>query len=355
MKVAILNDTHAGIRNSSDIFANNADKFYSEVFFPHCLENNIKRIVHLGDVFDNRKFINFKSLNTYRKHFLSKLREYGMHMDVIPGNHDVFFKNTNDLNSLKELLGHYMNEITIHMEPTVQNYDGFNMALLPWICAENQERSLEFIRTCKADWLGGHLELKGFDVIKGIPSHHGLDYKIFSRFEQVISGHFHTKSEKDNIRYLGSQMEFFWNDAHDNKCFHVLDTNNRELEAISNPHTLFYKLVYDDTKHDYMDYLQYNDMFDNHFVKVVVINKKDLYVFDKVIEAIQNRPIHDLKVAENFDEFLGENVEDDEISVEDTGDLLDNYVDAVDTDLDKERIKVQMRNLLIEAQTLEVA
>ena len=134
MKIAILNDTHCGIRNSSDIFADNADAFYNDIFFPYLLENNIKRIVHLGDVFDNRKFINFKSLNRYRKVFLSKLREYGIHMDVIPGNHDTFFKNTNELNSLKELLGHYMGEVTIHMEPTVMNYDGFNLALLPWIC-----------------------------------------------------------------------------------------------------------------------------------------------------------------------------------------------------------------------------
>ena len=50
-------------------------------------------------------------------------------MDIIPGNHDTFFKNTNDLNSLKELLGHYMNEVNIVMKPTVMDYDGFKMAL----------------------------------------------------------------------------------------------------------------------------------------------------------------------------------------------------------------------------------
>src|SRR6056300_541652 len=114
MKVAILNDTHAGIRNSSDIFLDNAEKFYSDVFFPYLLENGIRRIIHLGDVFDNRKFINFRALNRFRKSFLSKLREHGIHMDVIPGNHDTYYKNTNELNALKELLGHYMGEVTIH-------------------------------------------------------------------------------------------------------------------------------------------------------------------------------------------------------------------------------------------------
>jgi len=353
MKVAIINDTHAGIRNSSDVFINNAEKFYSDVFFPYLLDNNIRRIIHLGDVFDNRKFINFRSLNRYRKSFLTKLREYGMHMDVIPGNHDTFFKNTNELNALKELLGHYMGEITIHMDPTILNLDGFNFALLPWITQDNHDRSMEFVQTCKADWLGGHLELKGFEVMRGVRSPHGTDHRIFSRFEKVLSGHFHTGSEEGNIKYLGTQMEFFWADAHDEKGFHILDTSTRELEKIVNPHTLFERIVYDDNKVDYSMYD--TSHLDNKFVKVVVINKKDLFTFDRFCDRIQSQKIHDLSIAENFNEFLGENVDDESVSVEDTADMLDTYVEAVDTELDKDKLKVNMRNLLAEAQALEVA
>lgn len=353
MKVAILNDTHAGIRNSSDIFLDNAEKFYSDVFFPYLLENGIRRIIHLGDVFDNRKFINFRALNRFRKSFLSKLREHGIHMDIIPGNHDTYYKNTNELNSLKELLGHYMGEVTIHMEPSVINLDGFKFALLPWICSENHDRSMEFINTCKADWLGGHLELAGFDVMRGVQSHHGLNHKVFSRFEKVLSGHFHVGSQQDNIHYLGTQLEFFWSDAGDEKGFHVLDTDTRDLTKIVNPHTLFERIVYDDSKADYSMYD--TSHLDEKFVKVVVINKSDLFTFDRFIDKIQNQKIHDLKIAENFNEFIGENVEDEAISVEDTAELLDSYVEAVDTDLDKDKLKVNMRNLLAEAQTLEVA
>ena len=353
MKVAIINDTHAGIRNSSDVFLDNAEKFYTDVFFPYLLEHNIRRIIHLGDVFDNRKFINFRALNRYRKSFLTKLREHGIHMDVIPGNHDTFYKNSNELNSLKELLGHYMGEITIHMEPTVLNLDGFNLALLPWICQENEARSMEFINTCKADWLGGHLELQGFDVLRGVQSHHGLNHKVFSRFEKVISGHFHVGSQQDNVHYLGTQMEFFWSDAGDEKGFHVLDTATRELEKIVNPHTLFERIVYDDTKFDYN--MHDTSYLDGKLVKVVVINKSDLFTFDRFIDRIQSQKIHDLKIAENFNEFMGENVEDEAVSVEDTAEMLDDYVDAVDTDLDKDKLKLNMRNLLTEAQALEIA
>lgn len=352
MKIAILNDTHCGIRNSSEVFLNNAAEFYDNVFFPYCKEHNIKQIVHLGDYYDHRKFVNFKALNHNRKHFLNKLREYGMSMDIIPGNHDTYYKNTNDLNSLKELLGHFMNEIHIIMEPRVMEYGSLKMALLPWINSENYDASMKFVKECKADWLGGHLELVGFDMMKGIKQTHGMDRTLFDKFEMVLTGHYHTQSQQDNIKYLGSQMEFFWSDAGDKKYFHVLDTETRELEAIHNPYTIFERIIYDDSKRDYADYDVSN--LDKKFVKIVVINKQDLFTFDRFVDRIQNRNIHELKIAENFNEFIGENVEDDSISVEDTSTLLDSYIDAVDTELDKDRIKIDMKKLLTEAQTLEI-
>ena len=142
MKIAILNDTHAGIRNSSEIFLNNAEDFYTKVFFPECEKHDIKQILHLGDYYDHRKFVNFKALNHNRRIFLDELRKRGMTMDIIPGNHDTFYKNTNELNSLKECLGHYMNEVHIIMEPTVMKYGSLNMGLIPWICHDELYKRL---------------------------------------------------------------------------------------------------------------------------------------------------------------------------------------------------------------------
>ena len=276
-----------------------------------------------------------------------------MIMDVIRGNHDTYYKNTNELNSLKELLGHFMNEIHILMEPKVMEYGSLKMALLPWINGENYDRSINFVKDCKADWLGGHLELSGFEIMRGVTNFHGMDHKLFQKFELVMSGHYHVSSKKDNIWYLGSQMEFFWSDVNDPKYFHVMDTESREVKMIQNPYTMFEKILYDDSKEDYTQ--KDVSFVDNKFVKIVVINRKDLFTFDSFVDKIQNRPIHDLKIAENFEEYLGENVEDESISLEDTSTLLDSYVDAVDTELDKDKIKVSMRQLLSEAQAMEVA
>ena len=353
MKVAVLNDTHCGIRNSSEIFLNNAADFYSKVFFPYCQENGIEQILHLGDYYDHRKFVNFKALNHNRKHFLTPLRQLGMKMDIIPGNHDTYYKNTNDLNSLKECLGHFMNEIHIVMEPRVMEYGSLKIALLPWINPENYESSMKFIRECKADWLGGHLELNGFELMRGVKNTHGMDHKVFEKFELVLTGHFHVGSRQDNVWYLGSQLEFFWSDAHDPKYFHVIDTETREVERIRNPYTLFEKIVYNDRQTDYNNYNVKH--LNKKFVKIVVVEKTDSFTFDRFVDRVQNQDVLDLKISENFNEFIGMNVDDEGLEVDDTPRLMDDYVDGVETDLDKDRIKTMMRDLMNQAQALEIA
>jgi len=352
MKVAILNDTHCGVRNSSDIFLNYQERFYSEIFFPYLKEHNIKNILHLGDYYEHRKFVNFKALNQNRKVFLEPLRDNNITMDIIPGNHDVFYKNTNELCSLKELLGYFTSNVNIIMKPTVLDYDGLGVAVVPWINNANYKEYTDFIANCKAPFLGAHLELLGFDMYKGMPNPHGMTADLFKRFETVMSGHFHTKSSKGNVHYLGSQMEFTWSDVDDPKFFHILDTETRELTPVRNPITMFEKIVYNDEQIDYnsIDVEQYR----HKFIKVLVVNKTDLYQFDKFIDRLQGVETYELKIAENFEEFVGSSVDDDKVSLEDTKDLLDTYVDAVETDLDKDNIKMKLRELYTEAQNLEV-
>jgi len=354
MKLAILNDTHSGVRNSSDIFLDYHGKFYSEVFFPYCESNGIKQILHLGDFYDHRKYINFRALNHNRKVFLEPMRELGMTMDIIPGNHDVVYKNTNDLCSLKELLGFFLKDVNIIMHPKVMNYDGCKIALLPWINPENLDESMKFVETCDASILAAHLELSGFDYMPGMPAPHGMDPALFSRFESVWSGHYHTKSEKGNIHYLGTQYEMSWSDAGDPKYFHVFDTDTRELTPVLNPHTIYAKLYYNDDKITYSKADISN--LKNKFVKVIVTNKSNPVEFDKFVDRIQKQEPFEIKIAENYEEFQGENISDEDVEVvSDTSVLLDTYVDAVQTALNKDRIKTKLRELYIEAQSSEFA
>jgi DNA repair exonuclease SbcCD nuclease subunit len=352
MRIAIITDTHTGVKNGNDNFLNYTERFYSEIFFPYCIKNNIKKILHLGDYFDHRKYLNYKVLSRNKEMFLDKLEQYDMTMDIIPGNHDTFFRNTNSLCSLTECLQHQSSRVNVIMTPTVCNYGGLDVALLPWITVENYAESIEFISKANAPILGAHLELEGFEMMKGAPAvSHGMSADLFSRYEMVLSGHYHTKSSRDNINYLGVPYEITWADCNDPKYFHVLDSSTRELLEIRNPLTLFNRLIYDDSAGPPSE-IKPADLVGT-YVKIVVLSKRDPYAFDKYIDAVNSANPFDLKIVESFVEYTADSIDDETIEVSDTPSLLNSYVTAIETELDKERIKRKLQELYVESQLLD--
>lgn len=350
MRIAILNDTHLGVKNGSDIFLDYSDKFYNETFFPYLREHNIKTILHLGDYFEHRKFVNFKALNHNKKVFLDVLRDEGMEMFIIPGNHDVYYKNTNKLNSLKELLIEYDDCVTIHEDPIDLQFGNMTIGLVPWICQENEDQCMDFLSKSKSSIMMGHFELGGFKYMANANiKSHGMGTEIFQRYEAVYSGHYHTKSTQQNVTYLGTQMELTWSDAGDPKYFHIFDTETRDIEAIRNPHVLFQKLVYDNDNEPLIT----KQSIEGTYIKVIVNNKKDLFAFDQFMDKLYNMNPHEVRIIENFEEYAGENVEDDEVDAVDTPTLLNSYIDATNTTLNNDILKKMMNELYVEAKSLD--
>ena len=293
MRVAIVTDTHFGARNDSQNFARYFEKFYSEVFFPYLEENGIDTILHLGDIFERRKYINFQSFYAARRYFFEPARKYDVHLIV--GNHDVALKNTNEINSPDLLLKDYPN-INVYSDPQDITVGDHQLAMLPWVCSDNFQQSMQFINETKSQLLFGHLEIQGFEMHAGQPSATGFDASTFSRFEQVYSGHFHHRSERGNIAYLGSPYEITWGDYNDDRGFHILDLETRELEFIKNPHQMFHKIVYDDTKQVTEDYLNYEDFsqFTGCFVKLLIDSKQNEPLFQRFVEKIEQHKPADL-------------------------------------------------------------
>lgn len=358
MKIAVITDTHTGVKNGSETFLENAKLFYDEVFFPYCIKNKIKRILHLGDYFDHRKYVNIRVLSANKEMFIDSLRKYEMQMDLIPGNHDVFYRNTNDVCSLVEVLSQYSDVISLHMKPTIVTYDELPIALVPWINTENYDECMSFIKAAQAPFLGGHLELAGFEMIKGLPvSSHGMDKTEFARYQTVMSGHYHTKSTQGNIHYLGTPYELTWADSNDPKYFHVIDTTSRELFAVRNNNTLFNKIIYDDSEvgDDVSRALSKCNFskLKNTYVKVLIRNKKNPYYYDKYMDKLNEANPYEIKTIETFEEYNASNVDEDNLELTDTVTLLNSYVDAVETDLNKDRIKTRLQELFIEAQNID--
>ena len=347
MKIALLNDTHFGCRNDSPAFIEYQNKFYNDVFFPYIRENNINTLVHLGDVVDRRKFINHNTAHNFKKVFWNKLEELNIDTHIIIGNHDTYYKNTNEVNALQNL--NINKEAKIYTRPTTVNFGGLDILFLPWICDDNYDDSIYAIDNSTTPIAMGHLEVKGFEMNKGHVNEHGLEKTQFNKFEKVLSGHFHKKSDDGRIYYLGTQYEITWSDYKCPKGFHIFDTETREIERIPNPIRMYKKLYYNDKETDYTGY----DIssFNNSYVKVFVTNKTDEDMFNKLIERFYNTiSVHELQIVEDPIDVASTVRSDILEQGEDTLTFLGNYIDQAETgELDKKKLKEFARDLYGEA------
>lgn len=350
MKVALVTDTHFGARSDNLAFDKYFERFYNETFFPYLIKEDIKTICHLGDVFDRRKYINYNTLQSCKKYFFDKARDLDIEVHMVPGNHDTYYKNTNKINSPKLLLGEYDN-INIYEGPTEIQLDREKVLFLPWICADNYEHTMETIDTTDAKTCFGHFEFVGFELYRGMPNVHGMDASIFNQFDLVVSGHFHHRHSRGNVTYMGNPYEITWSDYDDVRGFAIYDTVKRALSYNNNPFKLFHKIYYDDSHFEGVnDISNFNfASIDSGCVKLIVSKKTDFTRFDHFVDKLYQCNLIDLKIIEDFSEFEDEALGED-INLEDTMTLLKEYVDSVETDLSKQKIKNLLQSLYVEAQ-----
>ncbi len=346
MKVAIITDQHFGARKSSKFFHNYFKKFYDNVFFPYLKENKITTIVNMGDTFDNRRNIDISSLEWAKVNYFNPLREMGITIHTVIGNHDIYYKNTNDVSSVSLLLKEYDNVI-IYPETQEIKLGRLKILLVPWINQENEKISIDAIKKSKAKIAMGHLELNGFQATRGHMMEDGMDIKYFDKFDKVYSGHYHTRSTDGKIYYLGNPYEMFWNDVKDDRGFHIFDTETLEHTPVNNPYRLFYNVYYDDTNYKLFNATEYKDKI----VKVIVKQKTDQKQFEKFIDKLSAIGVQELKIVENFNIQGNDDFEVEE--TENTISILNRYIDESEIDCDKSIIKGILRKIYSQACEVE--
>ncbi len=348
MKLALITDQHFGARGDSLLFYDFFDKFYSEVFFPYLKEHKIEGVIMLGDTFDKRKHTNHLTIAKAKEFYFDKLQLYDTH--VIVGNHDSFYKNTITVNSPDLVLGEYSN-LRIYSKPsTISFIDGTTIDIMPWICSENYDMAMNLMKNTKSTVLMGHLEIKGFEMYKGSVNEHGLEAEVFSGYDKVFSGHFHTKSTKGNITYLGAPYEMTWSDYNDARGFHIFDTQTKHLTYVRNPYTIHNVLYYDDSSTTLENLLEFNDRVKNTYVKVVIKNKTNPAWFDTYRKALEDFGVAKLQIVEDIQLLSQDDNEEVLGEVEDTLTILTKTIDTLETKVDKSKLTSFMKELYLEAQ-----
>lgn len=325
MQIAIITDIHFDVRDGSEYFLDKYEQFFSQQFFPHLLANNIKEVLCLGDSWENRRKLSVYAIDRARKMFYDKMVEYGIKFTTILGNHDVTFKNTNDFNSMSMFELAYEN-IKLVQEHEVVSFDGTKIALVSWINRDNFETQMQFIKTTDASIVGGHFEINDFEVSGGHKCETGLQRKVFKHFNQVWSGHFHTKQTLGNIHYLGNPFQTNFGDLGHARGFHCFDTETLELTFHKNEFEI-YDAVEFDKDFDVLsfDYAPYAN-------KIVVVNVRNL--------AEANRPklqmftdklamhCHTFTVNEYGDSVLLDGTVVNDVEMKDTREIINEYIDG---------------------------
>ena len=336
MKIALVNDTHFGARSDSLPFDAYFRKFYDEFFFPALAEREIKTIMHLGDIFDRRKYMNYNTLKSCREYFFNQAKDLNIDMHVVPAttihilktptmltHQNYYYKSMRMSKYIQKLLN--LNLIT----EKFYLFLGYVVTIIT---------TMDMVGRTDAKVCFGHFEFSGFQMYKGMPNEHGMDHTAFERFDLVCSGHYHHRSSRDNVVYLGNPYEITWSDFNDARGFNIYDTETNELEFIQNPYRMFHKIFYNDVDDD----VEYDlTGLVGGCVKVIVVKKENFTKFDKLIDSLYSCNLVELKIIEDFSEFEDNAVGEMDLKLDDTITLLNDYVDNTVTELDKDLDKVK--------------
>jgi DNA repair exonuclease SbcCD nuclease subunit len=353
-KVLFLGDTHFGISDGKPLMHAYFSRVYKDWLFPLCEERGIMEIYQFGDLYDKRKGVDSFSATESKRYFFEPLEDAGIKFTALIGNHDSFFKESIEVNSPDLLLNDFRASGCVDLVQAFRTVriGTTTVDIIPWICRDNEEEIAAYMKLSESEYCFGHFEIEGFAMYKGVEAQHGLSRDLFKKYTKVYSGHYHTRSEDGNIVYIGTPCEMTWNDYDDPRGVHIWDSDTGEIEFIECPITLFDKVVYDEDKIDFKK--TPNIDVKDKFIKLIVENRTDFKKYDKFVTALNEMGPHDLKIIEDLSNFTDDVVIDtDKLDLDDTPTLLRNYVDTVDTDLDKDRLKRELNLLYIEAKALE--
>ena len=349
MKIVLLGDLHFGVKNASEVMMRHQSKFFN-LLFDYIDTHNIDTIFQLGDQLDNRRNCNLKTIDFAYKSFFDIIEKCGYEYHTLIGNHDVFYKETLDITSSDLLFRNYKC-VHVHNQPTTLTFDNVTFDIIPWICEQNAEQCYKMIDQSKSDYCLGHFAINEFPVVGTTLFEGGIDRHMFDHYKQVFSGHFHSRSHKGNISYIGTPYQLTWSDAFGENGFVVFDTQTLTWEYVANDNRYYHYITYDDSAPGLTTNLSKLNIEDT-FVKVVVKSKNKPFLYNNYMSKVfAGRPA-DVKIVDQMLLDLQNGDVDSSVSVKNTVELINDYINGLEVE-NKEDLIRYMTALYNEAVQLQ--
>ncbi len=322
----MITDTHLGLYKSSEIYHNVVKNLFKEVI-DTCVRENIDTIIHLGDWFDERKYINTLTLNASSEieDMLGKIN-----LVIVAGNHDTYYKNQIIPTSLKVFKN--CKNITVLDYPCMLG----DFTVIPW------KMDLPELLEKGGKWLLGHFEVNDISLsAKYTTKKFEREISDFKRFEKVFSGHFHTPIIKENITYLGAPYQQDFGDSGGTRGYYIFEDGKLNFILFTN----YPKFVIIDTETKIN-----SEMIKGNIVKLKFLKDYGMTENTKIIENVQS-----YEPLEFYSDFAGISVTQDIViedgeptEVRDNKDIFFEYIDKTEiaSHLNKEMMKKIVSSLM---------
>lgn len=296
---AVFTDIHYGLKSNSRTHLEDCDRFI-DWFIAEAHARDAETCIFCGDWSHHRSSVNIATMNA-SIHALKKLNANFEKVYFITGNHDLYYRDKRDLNSV---------EYARDLENFVMVDDLFmqdDVAIVPWLVDDEWKK----IKKLKVKYMFGHFELPFFkmNAMVEMPDHGGIKASDLSGPEYVFSGHFHKRQYKNNVHYIGNAFPHNYADAGDDDRGAMFLTWDQEPVFVNWPDCPKYRVM---LLSELLD--KHNELLDEHTharvkLDINISYEEANFVREKFAELHGVRELHLMPVKQEQEEFQGEDIE----------------------------------------------
>jgi len=283
-KTILISDLHFGNKNNSTNHNDDLLKFF-ETIISDPRNGGINNLYVLGDVFHQREQLDISTINAAIEGFNMLSRWFNV--IVVKGNHDLYYRDRRDVHSL----------VTIEKYVDIVDYNLKidDKLLTSWLLnGEEYDEIIEMTKKDKIKQVFGHYEFSKFKMNDHYVMEHGQSHKELSHVNQIFTGHYHKRQEKDNVIYIGTPFPFDFNDANDMERGYVVvdgdDYEYRNYQSVSVVSVEYKEFLADNYTNQ-----------ENTTIRVIINEDIDQVVMDELKDKMEESNFRDSRIAYKID------------------------------------------------------